>query len=308
MVQLNQMSSIRFTMKYDGPALVNHEMDVKELSPALFSLGELLEETNRVFNGSNTKVTVNVKAFRDGSLGIDFNLVHDILKQGLNFFNSDSVNGALNLLQVLGLVSGQGLIAIIKKIANRKIKNVIRLTSGGIKIELEDGDSLETSKEVGQIFPNMRIRKSLEMVISKPLEREGFDRVEFINGGEKEEITKLESLYFIAPELQEEPIDTQEYEISLQIISPVFQEGNKWKFSDGTASFFAEVQDQDFVKRVQVNAEAFAKDDLLRVLMERKQFEIPNGIRTQYYVKKVLTHKSALNTIPLPFSNGGNNN
>jgi len=304
-----KMERVQFLMKYEGSALVNHEMDVKELSPALLALGELLEETNKVLNGGKTVVSVNVKAFRDGSLGVELSVIQDLVHQAVSLFGSPEITNALNLVGVLGLVRGsvKGLVWVIKWIRNRKIKNVVRLESGNIKIELEDGDNLEIDKEVGKVFPNVKIRRSLEMVITRPLEREGMDSISFMKDDIEEKIQKEEAAYFIAPEVLEEPIDEQEYEISLQIISAVFQEGNKWRFSDGTNSFYAEVQDREFIARVQSNAEGFAKDDILRVLILRKQFEISNGIRTEYFVKKVLEHKSALNTIRLPFGEKNEN-
>lgn len=290
-------------MKYAGSALDNHEMDVKDLSPSLLALGELLEEANKVLNGNKTVVNVNVKAFRDGSLGIDLSIVQNFASQAIGLFGTPSVVDAVTLMSAIGLTKGAitGIIQVIKWIRNREIKNVIRLESGNIKIELEDGDNLEVDKNAAMIFPNVKIRRSLEVIITKPLGQEGIDSVSFKKDQAEEEINKEEAKYFIAPELVEEPIDEQEYEISLQIISAVFQEGNKWRFSDGTTGFFAEVQDGEFIKRVQSNTEGFAKDDILRVRMLRKQFEIQNGIRTEYFVKKVLEHKSALNTIQLPF-------
>lgn len=294
-----------FTLKYDGSDLMNHEMDVKELSPALFALGEALEEANRVLNGNRTKVVLNVKAFKDGSLGIDFNLVQDFASQALDLFNNKHVTGALNLIQVLLYGSGAvvGLVKVIKWIKNRKITNVVKLESGNVRIEVEDNDKLEIDNKTAKLLPVVKIRKSLETVIYQPLLKEGVDEVQFLSKDtESEKITKEESKYFVSPELEEEPIDEQEYEISLQIINAVSQENNKWRFSDGATSFWAEVKDEDFLKRVQSNTEAFAKDDILRVRILRKQFEVPNGLKTDFFILKVLDHESALSNYPLPFS------
>jgi hypothetical protein len=294
-----------FTLKYDGSALQSHEMDVKELSPALFALGEAVEETNRILNGTRTKVVLNVKAFKDGSLGVDLNLIQDFATQALDLFNNSGVTGSLNLLQIL-LYGGAGissLVKVIKWIQNRKIKNVVKLTSGNVRIELEDSDQLEIDGKTAKLLPVVKIRKSLEAVIYLPLQKDGVDEVSFISADKSSEvISKDESKYFLSPELQEEPIDEREYEISLQIINAVFQENNKWRFSDGATCFWAEVQDQDFLKRVQMNSEAFAKDDILRVKILRKQFEVPSGLRTEFFILQVIAHKSALSNYPLPFS------
>lgn len=294
-----------FTLKYEGSALQGHEMDVKELSPALFALGEAVEEANRVLNGSRTKVVLNVRAFKDGSLGVDLNLVQDFATQALDLFNNQSVAGALNLLQILvyGGTGITGLVKVIKWLKNRKITNLVKLTSGNVRIELEDNDTLEIDSKTAKLLPVVKIRRSLEAVVYKPLARDGVEEVSFSSDSEMAEtISKGESRYFLSPELEEKLIDEQEYEISLQIISAVFQENNKWRFSDGNTNFWAEVQDEDFLKRVQTNNEAFAKDDILRVRIIRKQFETLEGLKTEFYVKKVLNHHSALQNYQLPLS------
>ncbi len=294
-----------FTLKYDGSALQNHEMDVKELSPALFALGEAVEEANRVLNGTRTKVVLNVKAFKDGSLGVDLNLVQDFATQALDLFNNRHVTGALNLLQILvyGGAGATGLVKTVKWIKNRKIKNVVKLTSGNVRVELEDDDYLEIDEKTAKLLPVVKIRKSLEAVIYLPLLKDGVDEI-VLSASDTlyEAISKEESKYFISPELREEPIDEREYEISLQIINAVFQENNKWRFSDGATTFWAEVMDKDFLHRVHTNTEAFAKDDILRAKVLRKQYEIPNGLRTDFFVLEVLDHKTALSNYPLPFS------
>jgi hypothetical protein len=40
----------RFLLKYEGPALVDHTIDVTDLAPALLGLSELIDEANHVIN------------------------------------------------------------------------------------------------------------------------------------------------------------------------------------------------------------------------------------------------------------------
>src|SRR5690606_6815674 len=65
----------RFHLVYDGPALVQHQMDVRALAPALLAMSDLVERANELLNGDNAKVSVNVNAsFKSGSFGIDLEL------------------------------------------------------------------------------------------------------------------------------------------------------------------------------------------------------------------------------------------
>ena len=44
------MKEEKFSIKYEGSALANHEMNVKDLAPALLAAGELFEEINAILN------------------------------------------------------------------------------------------------------------------------------------------------------------------------------------------------------------------------------------------------------------------
>ena len=45
------MSRTDFTLTYAGPALQDHEMNVRDLAPAMLAVGELFEALNRLYNG-----------------------------------------------------------------------------------------------------------------------------------------------------------------------------------------------------------------------------------------------------------------
>jgi len=60
----NMSATAHFSIKYDGPALASHQMDVRELAPALMALASLLEEANREIYPEGSEVRVQVKGKR----------------------------------------------------------------------------------------------------------------------------------------------------------------------------------------------------------------------------------------------------
>ena len=55
-------NDIETVIRYDGPALTEHEIDVQELAPALLALADMIQLANRKFNGDATSMRVTVKA------------------------------------------------------------------------------------------------------------------------------------------------------------------------------------------------------------------------------------------------------
>jgi hypothetical protein len=300
------MSNSAFYVSYDGPALAAHEMDVKDLAPALLAIGELFEEANKALNGDNVKIAVNMKAVEAGSVEVALSVAQSITNHVIGLFSSDTTTAIVNgytLMQILGIAgvgSGAGLIGLIKWLKNRPIKNITRLDTGDALIEAEGGETrVATLKEV-KLLGILSVRKSVEAVV-KPLEKNGVESVSFIENGHQQKITKEEAAYLKAPIIDEEQIGETTIEKSLQIIGANFQDGGKWKFSDGTATFFADIHDPDFIQLVQRNEVAFAKDDVLNVRIKTKQSLVNGQIKAEHSIIKILGHRSAAVQIQLPF-------
>lgn len=300
-------SAANFLLKYDGEALASHQMNVKDLAPALLALGEMIEEANRTLNDDKVQVAVNIKATGEGSVLVELVAQQSVIQQAVGLFSSDGVNAVVNvatILQLLGVGGvGGGVFGLIKWLKNRPIKNITTLDTGDFKIVLEDGEARIASKKEVQLFSALKIRKSFEAVICTPLTREGVNEVSFGAENQEVKVNKDEAEYFVAPPITEEAIGETENEESLQIVNISFQEGGKWRFSDGNAYFFADILDDEFIKKVHANRETFAKDDVLKVLLRKKQTLSVTGLRTDYTVVKVLEHRSAAITIKLPFDN-----
>lgn len=293
-----------FQLTYDGPSLESHEMDVRDLAPALLAVSDLLEEANLVIYGNSTTIQVNVKgSFKTGSFNIDFSVAQSIINQLVDLFNSDGVNAGSNILSLLGFTGvGPGLIYVLKKLKNKKIKKISKTEGSKVIIEVED-DKIETEEKVIQLLQNIKIRQSLDLIISRPLEKEGVNDFYVNYSGNVTNVNKSEREYFATPVISDELLDDKVYETNLQILSISFSEGNKWKFTDGNVSFFATVKDTAFIDRVQRNEEAFAKDDILKVSLRQRQWVGDAGIKTEYEVEKIISHRHAAKQINLPFEN-----
>ena len=80
--------------------------------------------------------------------------------------------------------------------------------------------------------------------------------------------------------------------MTLIIEAPVFKDGNKWRFSDGQSSFYANILDLEFLSSVD-KGEQFGKGDFLRVDVRITQDRSGIKINTERSVVKVHEHKTA---------------
>ena len=105
--------SAEFSVAYDGPAVQDGSMDVKELAPALLALGTLCEDANRLLNSDRAKVAVRVQAMQPGS----FHVSLDVLQHITTVLGKEGVESAKSILELLGLiVGGGGIIGVLKLI------------------------------------------------------------------------------------------------------------------------------------------------------------------------------------------------
>lgn len=293
-----------FQVIYDGSALKSNEMDVRDLAPALLAISDVLDEANKITYGDKTKVQVNVKgSFKTGSFRIDFSLVQGGIDGLTSLFNSAQASAAANLLQILGFIgvpSTFGLIGLLLKLRNRKIKKVVKEGDSKTVLEVED-EKIETHPKVIALFSNVKIRIGLQKIITEPLSREGVESFSVKKDNQVTKIKTEEKDYFKLSDIPDEPLRDDVREVYLTALSVVFVEGNKWKFSDGTNEFFATVKDEKFVKGVQDNKISFTKDDTFKVKLREKQWITDTGLKTEHEIEEVISHRSAAKQIKLPF-------
>jgi hypothetical protein len=61
---------VEFSVSYDGDALAQNTMDVRDLAPALLALGQSFERANSLFNGDRASVSLRIRANKPGSFEV----------------------------------------------------------------------------------------------------------------------------------------------------------------------------------------------------------------------------------------------
>ena len=303
------MAIQKFQLKYSGDELLNGTMNVYELSLALAGLADLVQDSNRLLNGARAEVDVRVNAdFKKGSFEIQLLLDQRILQSAHNTLEFMAVIDAKDLLdQLFGavldhgekVISGciiGGLIALYKALKGKKPKPesiIIKDNHGTINI---DNRTIHADETTIRLYLNDPIRADVDKMLL-PVAKDGVESLTVIREGtEPSEVRKEDLPERIVSNAQEQlsqnPLRNTR-EALLKVATANFEKG-KWRFSDGTTRFSADISDPEFQAKLDSREEGFYKDDVLRVMLESEQTESTNGkIQTKYRIKEVLEHKRA---------------
>lgn len=304
---------------YNGPAIENGEMDVRDLAPALIAFADLVESVNNVLKGEQKiKVMLNQDSLQRGSFDITFILNTGILDQVSLFVSSAKTNGLDDLMTVLGwgktAAETGGAIycvfSVLKHIGDRKVKDVECKDNKRAEIVLDDGERIQTTKNTANVIINMNCRLNIEKVV-QPLIQSGIDTFELRDPDKREDrkpietIAKKEVKYFKAP--SEKPFEdreeekSDEFEMTVTLVTISFNDG-KWKVSlGGENSIWVSMEDEEFNEQVKSCKIAFARGDMLRIRYYMKQGVQGGKLHSEYIVTKVLEVKHAAEQVMLAF-------
>jgi hypothetical protein len=274
---------------FDGPALRDGLMPVRDLAPALLAFGHAVEEINRIANGENASVTVNAKAdFVRGCFAVDLELVQTWTKAIRDMLAGPEATAIANLLALLGGVWGT-----VKLFGGRKPSRAVAIQEGRVRVEFPDGTALEIDRTMYDVVRDEAVRQYLASTL-KPLEQDGIDTFDLFSGhsGGKPlaHVEKSDLGSFAVTQKEDTPPVERHGEALFRIVTLSFQDDGKWRMHDGRSTVWVTIEDQDFLQRVNTNAVAFAKDDILRCRVIEKQWAEGGQIKTETVVPRVLEH------------------
>ena len=299
------MSSAKFSIAYDGPALKGGTMDVRDLAPALLAAGQLFDAANGVLNGERASIKLNVDATGEGSFELFLEVAINFKAQIVGIFSGDDVTAALQLKELVLASSpaAVGLIWLVKKLRGRSPDRVKQGKGDNVIISIGE-TSIDVPLRLLELYQNIPVRTALEKLIRDPLQKEGIDKFQVRQNKEAQETVEGEEAeYFARPNIPEEVLVEDTRRAAFSIISLAFKEDNKWRLYDGNAPIYASIEDEEFLYKVDSNQIAFAKGDVLICIVKMKQSRGLNGLSTEYVVERVIEHRPAARQLAIDFSN-----
>ena len=290
----------RFHVVYDGPALAEHRMDVRDLAPALVAFADLFTAVNKEINGDAADVRVQVNAsFKAGSFGIDLVATQHLLSQLKDIFSGTSASAVSNASGILALIgmtvtSGYGLIQLLLKLGGRK---PVKIEQKGeiARVWISQTETVEVERNVIRLYRNSVVRTSLEKVVS-PLEREGIDDFGIVMDGRKVldiHAGDVPSFNAGVTEIEAEIVSDMTARKLLQIESLTFKDGNKWRVNDGSATYHVAIEDKAFLAKIDAG-QRFGKGDVLVVDLRQVQSIEGAKLLTASTIVKVIEHRQPL--------------
>jgi hypothetical protein len=280
-----------FDLKFDGPALEHHEMDVRALAPAMLAFADLLQSANRELDPLAPELNVNVRATGEGSFLLQLKAIYD---DAVATLHSDQATALTNLTGNIGFV-WMLMSELIKRRGRHIVHDEPAARAGWVSVTLDDGTTFEIPAEVLQLERSPAVRKALDEAM-EPLDRAGIDEVAIVEDGEEVqrvnavERTYLSVLHFDEPS---EVLSEQRVELNVTIVTLPFQQGRKWRLDDGNRPFYADMEDDRFSERVVEAQESFSSRDVLRCRVRITQYRVGGALRTDFVVEEVLEHLPA---------------
>lgn len=293
---MEMSSREKFNVVYDGPALAEHRMDVRDLAPALIAISDLFTAANKELNGDAADVRIEVKAsFKAGSFGIELLFSQDFVSQIRDIFagqNATALSNAGGIIAFVGLAGG-GLIGLLQKLRGRRPFEILQ--RGEIsEVWITAEESIEVDSKVIRLWRSRTVRTSLEKTLS-PLEREGITEFGIVYNGEvtlELHDDDVESFRATVPTEAEVVSDAVTRKVLL-LESVVFKDDNKWRFHDGQYPFHAAIEDVDFIAKIN-SGERFGKGDVLVVDLRQVQTIDDGQLKNDYIIVKVHEHRAPL--------------
>lgn len=295
-----------FWFVYDGPAVADGRVPVRDLAPALIALGDLFQIANEVIEPSAPAVRLEVRAFNDGSFRSALSAATDVIEAGL--LSDPAI--ALSTLVTLITDPAKGVFGILRMIKGRII-GFKRNADGSTTITTETGNVYnfpQAQNSVITIIENAPARNAAAAVTKELRDKPGLDEIRIerpnqeplvITKGEAQEMPE-----WAVDMAEPEPLNETEFEAVLIPLQPTLDPRYMARFmmAGSDQIIRARIEDETYWRRIHSHEEGFLEGDTMRVRLRMKQWPPEADKPTEWTVLEVISHKHPEGrAVPLPF-------
>jgi hypothetical protein len=232
-------------------------MPMVALGTGLRGQALLIQRVNDILYGEDVLIGIEVGTeFEAGSYLVPVHLFGESLKAAEQLFASQPVTALANLLQILGffgLSGGATLYGLFRSLKGRRIEK-----ADDIPNDLKVTISVEL---LIRIYNDPQVQSQLRRTLD-PLRHDGIEEFQTRRAGVV--IERVSNKDLRAADEAEIKDLTKEEDIDLGIEKVAWRRNLAWHFNDGSTSFDARIEDEQFWKRLEAG-EAFSDGDRLRV-------------------------------------------
>jgi len=278
----------RIALRYSGPAVESGSMDVYEATANMLAFSEFVVLAAKTEFGRDITARAEVAGIDRGSIVTDL------------VFHVTGISGALfsgyspeQLRQII-----ESAFKLWKHLRGQPPRSVEPATAQGVTVTNNNGEIIQISVNTLTLVMSEKGSESVGRFVRQALGTPGVDRVEVAAAGlEISSVTRADSAYFV-PVAASETVTDVVVRMSLMIEAPVFKDGNKWRFSDGQQSFFADLDDREFLHRVNAG-ERFGKGDILSADVRINQQQAGFKLSAERTIVRVHEHRMSSYQMPL---------
>lgn len=278
----------QLALKYSGPAVDDGQMDAYEAAAGIIAFADFIAIAARAAYGEQAKIKTEVRAFEHGSFRVQF---------ALDF-------GGILATLFSGVASPKDMYELIrqsfeawKHLQGENPTSTTMLQDGSIQLENTHGQVSIFRAETINIITNPDAANAAQRFAAKPLSQ-GMDSVSISHGNEQIADANTSDASYIGVLIARETLTENLITQWVLLESPVFRDGNKWRFSDGSTSFWADVEDRDFLDQVE-SGRRFGKGDRMLVEMRLRQSGTITSLKQERSVVRVIDHKPPATQQPL---------
>lgn len=293
MVSQDNSTTSTFSIIYDGESLSDNNINLRDLANSMIAIDDLFSQSNRLLNGDNASVTLDIRPPRAGSFEIEL-----VLSTAQSLLGSDYITSARNLLYLLFGSEIPGLFQLLKRLRGRTPKEIDR-SSDSVTIEADwiSLDGVGEAENLRMVIPTKVFQLSQDRDVRKaapgtltPLHRNGIDKIT-VRDGSKELETFVESDIPSFSEIPQvgESIESVTRQF-LTIVTTQFSDSSRqWRFKYANKVNRYTVMDDGFRELVRQREISFTAGDIFDCEVKAIQSITPKGeIKTNLEILRVI--------------------